>query len=74
MKLTGMEEEIKIMSEQRKYKNQCSNCNYKISFYAFEPDKKVCKWCGTLNYKNDKARFKHLFLKKKKEAEKNESN
>lgn len=71
---TKMDAEVKIMTEQRKFKKQCSNCNYKISFYAFEPDKKICKWCGALNYKNDVVKFKDLLLRKKKEAENCECN
>lgn len=66
---TEMTNEIKIMSEQFKFKKNCWYCNYKISFYAFEPDKKVCKYCGRLNYKNELAKFKDLLNKKKKEVE-----
>lgn len=60
--------DLKMMSEQSKFKRNCWYCNYKISFYAFEPDRKICKWCGRLNYKNELVEFKYLLEKRIKYA------
>lgn len=46
----------------------CENCGHTISFYAFEAEKKVCNWCGRLNYKNDLTKFKDTLNKKLKEV------
>lgn len=50
------------------FKYYCEHCGHTISFYAFEPDKKVCNWCGRLNYRNDLVKFKQILAKKIKEV------
>ena len=50
------------------YRYYCERCGHTITFYAFEPDKKVCDWCGRLNYKNESAKFKDILTKKLKEV------
>lgn len=50
------------------FQYRCEYCEHAISFYAFEPDKKICNWCGRYNYKNDLAKFKDKLIKKKKEV------
>ena len=47
----------------------CGYCGHTISFYAFEPDRKLCHFCGRFNYRNDLAEFKDKLIKKKKEVE-----
>lgn len=59
-------EDIKLATEKMKNKKYCCYCKHTISFYAFEKDKKICKWCGKYNYKDDKAKFKDVFIKKEK--------
>jgi rRNA maturation endonuclease Nob1 len=48
----------------------CEYCGHTISFYAFEPEKKVCDFCGKLNYKNEFAKFKDKLNEKIKEVNK----
>jgi hypothetical protein len=57
-----------LMSEQAKHKKHCEYCGHTISFYAFEPTKKLCDWCGRYNYKNELVKFKYLLNKKMKEV------
>lgn len=72
MKMT-IKEDAKLATEQSKYKKHCEYCGHTISFYSFEPERKVCNFCGRMNFKNEKARFKHLFFKKRKELKNEES-
>lgn len=51
------------------FKFYCEHCGSTISFYSFEREKKICRVCGRYNYKNDRAKFKDILTKKKKEAE-----
>ena len=48
----------KLLSELMKYKKHCKYCKHTITFYAFEPDKKLCNFCGRYNYRDEKAEFK----------------
>lgn len=66
IKLKIKEDSI-LMSEQAKYKKHCEFCGHTISFYAFEPNKKLCNYCGKYNYKNDLVKFKDLLNKKMKQ-------
>lgn len=63
-------EDKKLASIKQDYKKHCKYCGHTISFYAFEPDKKLCNYCGRYNYKNEQAKFKDLLVKKKREIEK----
>ena len=58
--------EIKLAEEQLKYKKYCKFCGHTMSFYAFEPDRKVCSWCGYYNYKNGFVEFKYMLEKERK--------
>ena len=61
-----MNKDIKLAEEQLKYKKYCRICGHTMSFYAFEPDKKLCSWCGHYNYKNGLVEFKYLLEKERK--------
>jgi hypothetical protein len=50
------------------FKYYCEHCGHTISFYAFEPEKKLCHCCGRYNYKNDLVKFKDILIKKIKEV------
>ncbi len=50
------------------FQYHCEYCKHTISFYAFEPEKKLCSWCGRFNYKSESVRFKDKLIKKMKEA------
>ena len=63
-----IKEDSILMSEQAKYKKYCEFCGHTISFYAFEPDKKICNWCGRYNYRNELVKFKNLLRKEMKEV------
>ena len=56
--------------ELMKNRKRCKYCGHSISFYAFEPDKKLCSHCGRYNYRDEKSEFKDLFTKKRREKEK----
>lgn len=64
--------EKKVVDRNRQsksnYKKYCGNCGHTISFYAFEPKKKICNYCGTINYKSEKDEFIYLFQKRMKEV------
>lgn len=53
---------------ENNFKYYCEYCGHTISFYAFEPEKKLCYWCGNYNYKTDFAKFKDKLNKKIKEV------
>ena len=65
-----MKDDIKLASIQRKYKKYCKFCGHTLTFFTFEPDKKLCSHCGRYNYRDGKSEFKDLFTKKRKEKEK----
>ena len=64
-----IKEDKKLASVQTDYKKHCKFCGHSISFYAFEPDRKLCSYCGRYNYRNDLIKFKELLNKKKREIE-----
>ena len=53
---------------KKNFLKYCGNCGHTISFYAFEPNKKVCNWCGVINYKSEIDKFKCIFQEKIKEV------
>lgn len=57
-------EDSKLATIQRKFKKYCKYCGHTITFFAFEPDKKICTWCGFYNYRNGLVEFKDLLNKK----------
>lgn len=61
-----IKKDMKMASEQAKYKKYCQFCGHTISFYAFEPDKKLCSWCGKYNYRNGLVEFKDILFKKRR--------
>lgn len=62
--------EIKKYTEALiKNQKHCDYCGHTISFYAFEPDTKICNHCQHLNYRNDLVMFKDKLNKKMKEVE-----
>lgn len=65
--------DIKNPQSKTNFHYYCEYCGHTITFYAFEPEKKVCNFCGRMNFKNEKARFKHLFFKKRREIKNEES-
>ena len=62
-----IKEDSKLASIQRKYKKYCKVCGHTMTFFAFEPDKKLCSWCGYYNYRNGLVEFKEVLNKKRKE-------
>ena len=68
-----IKKDMKMASEQAKYKKHCQFCGHTISFYAFEPERKLCSWCKRYNFKNGLVEFKTL-LEKERKREQNESN
>ena len=64
-----MRSDIKVAEEQLKHKKYCKVCGHTMSFYAFEPDRKVCSWCGYYNYRNRMVEFRYLLEKERKRIE-----
>lgn len=60
----------KLENERAKYKYACPKCGRKM-IIAYKNDKTICDWCGTLIYKDEKAKFKDQMQKRlrKKEGE-----
>lgn len=50
------EDEI-LASVKQEYQRYCMFCGHTISFYAFEPTKKLCHYCHRYTYKDDKSKF-----------------
>lgn len=65
-------QDMKLESERIKHRRHCKKCGHTISFYSFEPDRKLCNFCGVFNYRNDSAEFKEKLIKRTKEIAKNE--
>ena len=61
--------DIKNPQSKNNFHYYCEYCGHTITFYAFEPDKKLCSWCGKYNYRNEKAEFRELLQRKIKEVE-----
>lgn len=57
----------KLHDVKTKNTRHCEHCGHTITFYAFEPDKKCCNWCGRYTYRDNAAKFKDLLAKKQKE-------
>ena len=70
IKMVAREKETIDRNKQSKtnYAKYCGNCGHTISFYAFEPKKKVCNWCGVTNYKSRIDEFKDLLQRQMKEV------
>lgn len=47
----------------------CEYCGHTMTFYAFEPDKKCCDWCGRYNYRDEAAKFKDLLCIERRKVE-----
>lgn len=61
-----IKEDTKLATELRKNHKYCKFCGHTLTFYAFEPDRKLCSWCGYYNYKNGLVEFKYLLEKERK--------
>lgn len=61
----------KMTDELAKHKKHCEFCGHTMTFYAFEPDKKLCDWCKKYNYRDEAAKFKDKL--KKQRSDKHES-
>ena len=55
----GLERDIKLREEQKKYEKYCEFCGHTMSFYAFEKDRKLCNYCGRFNYRNKRVEFEY---------------
>ncbi len=58
-----LKQDIKLANEQAKYKKHCKYCGHTLTFYAFEKDIKLCKYCGKFNYRNGMVEFKNKMQK-----------
>lgn len=58
-----MRRDIKLAEEQQKLKRYCQYCGHTITFYAFEPTKKICHWCKRYTYKDKMSEFKDKLKK-----------
>lgn len=58
--------DTKLASIQNEFKKHCKYCGHTISFYAFEPNRKLCSWCGFYNYKSGFVEFKEKLEKERK--------
>lgn len=52
-----------VLEEQQKHKYPCPKCGRKM-IIAYKMDKTICDYCGTLIYKDEKAKFKDIMKKK----------
>lgn len=59
----------KLLTELRKNHKYCEFCGHTLTFFAFEPDRKLCKYCGKYNYRDEKAKFKDMLARKRREYE-----
>lgn len=51
-----------VENERQKYKHPCPKCGRKMMI-ARKMDKTICDYCGTVIYKDEKARFKDKMRK-----------
>lgn len=51
-----------VENERQKHKYPCPKCGRKM-IISFKMDKTICDYCGTLIYKDEKARFKDKMRK-----------
>lgn len=63
----------KLYNELTNNSKHCEFCGHTITFYFFEKDRKVCKYCGRFNYRNDFVKFKYKLEEKGLRVEKCES-
>ena len=61
--------ENKLIEAQRSMKRRCTTCQHLVSFYAFEPDRKCCVYCGTLLFRNEIVAKKHQEIVEKRNRE-----
>lgn len=57
-KLATFVEDSKMLNIKLENSKLCKYCGHRITFYAFEKNKKICSHCGRFNYKNDLIEFK----------------
>ena len=58
----------KLINDKCKRHKYCEHCGHTMTFYAFEPDRKICSWCGRYNYRNDLVKFKYLLSSEMKKV------
>lgn len=63
-----MRNDVKLAEEQAKMKRYCQWCGHTMTFYAFEPNKKICHWCKRYTYKDKKSEFEDKLKLKIKEV------
>lgn len=51
-------EDTKLINDKLNNSKLCKYCGHRISFYAFEKDKKLCNHCKRYNYRNDIIEFR----------------
>ena len=62
-----------VLEEEQKHKYPCPKCGRKM-IIAYKKDKTICDYCGTLIYKDEKAKFKDKMKKMmRKRKEENEN-
>ena len=55
--------EVDVLAKKMdNYKRKCSNCGHTLFIPPTRP-KKICRWCGTLNYYSAKDEFKEILKK-----------
>jgi ribosomal protein L37E len=55
--------DIKNPQAKSNFHKYCIKCGHTMTFYHFENDKKICSYCGTLNYRNNLIEFKDKIKK-----------
>ncbi len=52
-----------VERERQKHKYPCPKCGRKM-IIAFKMEKTICDYCGTVIYKDEKAKFKDIMKRK----------
>lgn len=58
-----MKQDILLAEEVARNRRYCQHCGHSMTFYAFEPTKKLCKHCGRYTYKDKIYEFKDKLRK-----------
>ena len=55
--MTTLKDVDKLAVGMEKFKKKCSKCGHTLFIAPIRP-KRLCRWCGTMNYYDGKTEFK----------------
>jgi len=55
--MATLKEIEKMNANMEEFRRKCTNCGHSMYITVLHP-KRLCRWCGTMNYYDEKEKFK----------------